>query len=47
MITGVKVSVERKDLKTVEINLQPWQAYAISELLGMKILLNSTNEELQ
>ena len=44
MITDVKLEVERKDLKTVEIKLQPWQVGAIFELLGMKILLNSANE---
>lgn len=40
MIKSVRLVIERDDFKNIEINLEEWQAIAIKELLGLKILLD-------
>ena len=44
MIKSVRLVIERDNLKNIEINLEEWQAIAIKEILGLKILLNPNDE---
>ena len=44
MIKSVRLVIERDNLKNIEINLEEWQAIAIKEILGLKILLNPNDK---
>ena len=44
MIKSVRLVIERDNLKNIDFKLEEWQAIAIKEILGLKILLDPNDE---